>query len=103
VPSPRLASSPAYPVIKECAEAIARYNKAKLNYTNLEACIAAKVLVEGLKRTSPNPTRGSLMHALESMERYELGGYTVSFSSANHHGSHWVDLSILSRDQRFVH
>jgi ABC-type branched-subunit amino acid transport system substrate-binding protein len=103
VPSPRLATNPTYPVIRECADALTRAKKAKLNYTSLEACIAAKVLVEGLKRASPNPSRSTLLRALEGMDRYDAGGYTVTFSGTNHHGSHFVDLSILSRDKQFVH
>ena len=46
IPSPRPSNQVSVPVIRECAEALAAHSGAKLNYTTLESCIAAKALVE---------------------------------------------------------
>jgi branched-chain amino acid transport system substrate-binding protein len=89
------------PVIKECADAMKAAGVGELNYTNLEACIAAKVLVEGLRRAGKDPTRESLYKALASMDRYDAGGYPVSFSSPDRQGSHYVELSVISRNGQF--
>jgi branched-chain amino acid transport system substrate-binding protein len=89
------------PVVKECGEAIRKAGVAELNYTNLESCIAAKVLTEGLKRAGPNPGRESLYKALSSMSQYDAGGYIVNFGSDSRHGTHYVELSVISRGGQF--
>ena len=73
----------------------------KYSFTSLEGYIAAKVLVEGLKRAGKNPTRESLVDALAGMGKTDLGGFTVSYSPTNHNGSTFVDLTIISRAGTF--
>lgn len=79
--------------------------KAKLEdggYSGLEAYIAARILVEGLKRAGKAPTRASLIAALEGMKNYDLGGDIVSFTSDDHVGRRFVELTIVGRDGRFM-
>lgn len=102
VPSPRLSSQTSIPVVKECADALTALNGGKLNYTSLESCIAAKTLLLALKRAGNNPTRDSVLQAMGSLGRVDLGGFVLDFSAGNHHGSQWVDLTMLSRGNRFV-
>lgn len=73
----------------------------KYSFTSLEGYIAAKVLVEGLKRAGKNPTRESLVDALAGMGKTDLGGFTVSYSPTDHNGSTFVDLTIISRAGTF--
>ena len=73
----------------------------KYSFTSLEGYIAAKVLVEGLKRAGKNPTRESLVDGLASMGKVDLGGFTVNYSPTNHNGSNFVDLTIISRAGTF--
>ena len=75
----------------------------KYSFTSLEGYIAAKILVEGLKRSGKNPTRESLVDALAGMGKTDLGGFTVSYSPTNHNGSTFVDLTIISRAGTFKH
>lgn len=69
----------------------------KYSFTSLEGYLAAKVLVEGLKRAGKNPTRESLVDGLASMGKVDLGGFTVNYTPTNHNGSSYVDLTIISR------
>src|SRR3954464_3691232 len=85
------------PVVKECGEAIRKAGIAEFNYTNLESCIAAKVLTEALRRAGANPTRESLYKALGSMSGYDAGGYTLNFGPDNRHGTHYVELSVIGK------
>lgn len=101
VPTPRAMANANFTVVKDCADALAALNGAVLNYTTLESCIAAKVLVEGLRRAGPSVTRASLYKGLESVGRVDVGGFFVTFGPGNHHGSKWVDLSILSRGNTY--
>jgi len=68
------------------------------NYSSMEGYVAAKVFAEGLRRAGGNPTRESLVGALEGMQRYDVGGYMLSFNSQDHQGSNFVDLSMLTGD-----
>jgi ABC-type branched-subunit amino acid transport system substrate-binding protein len=79
----------------------AAFGKKEFSYTSLESYIAAKVLVEGLRRAGPQPTREKLLAALDTVSNYDVGGYLVSFSPSNHNGSSFVSLSILGRDLAF--
>lgn len=69
--------------------------QAVLNYTSLEGYIAARVLIEGLKR-SAGDGGAKLVAGLESMERVDLGGYEISFSPHSHHGSRFVNPGIVN-------
>jgi branched-chain amino acid transport system substrate-binding protein len=68
----------------------------------LEGFAGAKVLVEGLRRAGPQPTRQSLRDALEGMDNYNLGGISVSYSATNHTGLDFADISIINADGRFL-
>ena len=48
----------------ECGDAMKKAGIAELNYTNLESCIAAKVLVEAMRRAGREVTRESLYRSL---------------------------------------
>lgn len=98
VPPP---SKTTVPVIKECGEALKKSGVSELNYTNLEACIAAKVLVEALRRTGGDFSRESLYKALAGISHYDAGGYVVSFGGDSRQGSHYVELAVITRNGQF--
>jgi branched-chain amino acid transport system substrate-binding protein len=89
------------PVIKECGDAIRSAGVPELNYTNLEACIAAKVLVEGLRRAGRDPSRESLYKALANIGQYDAGGYVVKFTPDHRHGSSYVELAVINKAGQF--
>ena len=99
VPAPGKGS---IPVVREYQAAIqALKGKRELSFTMLESYIAAKVLVEGIRRAGPNPSREALLRSLDTLQGYDTGGYVVSFSPTNHNGSSFVDLTILGADLAF--
>ena len=102
IPSPRASNQVSIPLVKECSEALRALNGAKLNYTSLESCIAATTLVAAIKKAGPKPTRESILQAVGLLGRVDLGGYSLQYSPTNHHGSSWVELTMLSRGNRFV-
>ena len=102
IPAPRMANEVSLPVVHECADALKAYNGARLDYTALESCIAAKTLVLALHHAGPKPTREGLLHAMATLGRVDLGGYVMNFGPASRQGSNWVDLTILSRGDRYV-
>ena len=72
----------------------------KANFSSLEGYIAAKVLVEGLRRAPGKVTREGLIAGLESIDRQQFGGFEVSFSPRNHVASKFVELSMITGDGR---
>ncbi|MEO8060196.1 MAG: ABC transporter substrate-binding protein, partial [Burkholderiales bacterium] len=80
MPSPRASNQVSIPLVKECAEALHALNGAKLNYTSLESCIAAKTLVTALKKTGPKPTRESVLAAMGTLGRVDLGGFALNYA-----------------------
>ena len=93
VPAPRQRN---IPVVKECDDAwSAAGNKEAMSVTALESCIAAKVLVEGMRRSGKELTRASLHRALAALGRYDAGGYVVEFKPSFHHGGSYVSMALL--------
>lgn len=90
------------PVVRDYQKAMQRAGHTDYSFTSLEGYIAARVMVEGLRRAGRNLTRDGLISALESMNNHDAGGFAISFSPRNHNGSSYVDLTILSRNGRFV-
>lgn len=88
-------------VIREARELARALGSDEITPAMVEGFTAAKVLVEGLKRAGPNPTRDKLRVALETFKRVDLGGLEVSFSPTDHSGVDFVDLSIIGEDGRF--
>jgi len=92
------------PVVKEYQAAIEKQlGKKDFSFTSLEAYICAKVLAEGIRRAGATPTRESLLKALDSIRNYDVGGYVVDFSSTNHNGSKFVELTAISKGGRFAY
>ena len=89
------------PVVKEYQKAMAEA-KAEPGFGTLEGFIAAKVMVEGLRRAGRNLTRESFVRAMEGIQDYDAGGFKVSYGPGNRSGSKFVDLTIISKDQKFV-
>jgi len=59
-------------------------------------------MVEGLRRAGRNLTREGFVRAMESIHEYDVGGFKVSYGPGNRSGSQFVDLTIISKDQKFV-
>ena len=90
------------PVVREYTRLLKADGKSEPNFSSLEGFISAKVIVEGMRRAGKNLTRDGLIKALESMEPYDVGGFKVYYSPEDHRGSRYVDLTIISKDQKFV-
>jgi len=92
----------AVPVVKEYQELAHKAGFTDYNFSAMEGFLTAKVMVEGLRRAGKNPTREGLVDALEQMHDVDLGGFYVSYSSNNHAGSRFVDLTIIGRNGKFL-
>ncbi|HZG18383.1 MAG TPA: ABC transporter substrate-binding protein [Herbaspirillum sp.] len=92
------------PIVYEYQRAMTHTPGIDCNFTGLEGYIAARALVEGLRRAGPNLTREGLIRALESITpaNYEGGGFSLHFSRTDHSGSDFVDLTAIGAGGRFI-
>jgi ABC-type branched-subunit amino acid transport system substrate-binding protein len=90
-------------ITREYQEAVRRSNASgEFSYGGLEGYLTAKALVMGLRAAGRDPTRASLVRALEAAS-FDLGGVKVSYGPGEHQGSRFVDLSMVGRDGSFIH
>ena len=97
--------SPGKPIaaVRECAKALADFGiKQPMNTTHLEACFAAKVLAEGLRRVKKPLTASVLRESLANLGSYDLGGHTITFAPGAQHGSRFVELAMVTREGRMT-
>ena len=90
------------PGVREFRQALARFAPAVApSFIELEGYLGAKVIVEGLRRASPNITRERLIDALQSAP-IDIGiGAPLRYSKTEHQGSHQVWLTVI-RNQKIV-
>lgn len=63
------------------------YAVQRYSFISLEGYVNAKVIVEALQRTGPQPTRMAFRQALESLRNLDLGiGATLTFGPERHQG-----------------
>lgn len=93
--------SVATPLVKEALELAKAKGIDGVSPAMLEGIAAAKVLVEGLRRAGPNPTREKLVAALNTLRKFDLGGMELSYSPTDHTGLDFTDLSIIGADGKF--
>ncbi len=64
-----------------------KYVPELFNFRSLEGFVNAKVIVEGLRRAGPSPTRAGFRQALESLRNFDLGiGAPLTFGPERHQG-----------------
>ncbi|HKE42078.1 MAG TPA: ABC transporter substrate-binding protein [Casimicrobiaceae bacterium] len=91
------------PIVKEYQQLLeASTGKQEYSFTSLEGFIAAKVLVEGLRRTGNDLTREKFIAAMETMRDVDFGGFYVTFTPTNHNGSKFVELTVIGKDEKFL-
>lgn len=70
------------------------------NYSGMEGFVAAKVLVEALRRAGRGATREGFIDAIEGMKNLNLGGFPLDFGPQKHTGARFVELTLLTEDGR---
>ena len=67
----------------------------RFGFTSLEGFLAARLITEALERAGEDPTRKSLVAALESIEDLDIGGFRVQMGPEDHQASDFVELTFL--------
>jgi ABC-type branched-subunit amino acid transport system substrate-binding protein len=84
------------PVVAEYQKLMRRQSPmVSFSFTSLEGFLAARLATEGLQRAGRNPTRQSLVQALESIRNLDIGGMTLNLGPKDHQASDNVELTFL--------
>lgn len=67
-----------------------------VSYSMMEGYVAAKVIVEVLRRLRNVGNPDAMLNAIENLGRVDLGGFAVHFAPGGRTGSQFVELSIIS-------
>ncbi|PAK13264.1 amino acid ABC transporter substrate-binding protein [Burkholderia ubonensis] len=87
-------------VIRDCTRLIERYfPEERAGVASLEGCIDAKIMLIGLERAGPSPTRAALIQALESIRHLDLGGLVADLGTDNHQALNAVFLTEIAHGQ----
>ena len=89
-------------ITKEFLDLIKGNKEVAPSYSSMEGFIAAKVLVEGLRRAGKQPTREKLIAGLESMKAFDLGGIDVTYGPELRVGASYIDITIIGKNGKFV-
>ena len=85
-------------LVREYRALLAKHpSKAQPNYFSLEGYISGLVLIEGIRKAGPNPTRAKVLESLKKMPSQDLGGFFVKFDAANN-GSRFTELTVIGSD-----
>lgn len=91
------------PIVREHNMMMAKYQPGKtVSYASIESYIAAKVLVEAIKRSGGNPTREKVLQQLEKMDSYDVGGFKIGFSPTNRVGSRFVEITVIGQGGKLM-
>jgi ABC-type branched-subunit amino acid transport system substrate-binding protein len=100
VPSP---FKPTLPVARSYLKLLAQRDaKALPTFVELEGFINARLMVSVLRRIDGSASKESLVKALSSVGRTEIGGFAIDFEGRNRNGSQFVELTMLRRDGTFA-
>jgi branched-chain amino acid transport system substrate-binding protein len=72
------------------------------NSLHLEGFLAARVVVEALKKIQGAPTREAVISALNGINKTNIGGLTYDFSNGRREGSSFVQIGIIGAQGKLV-
>lgn len=73
-----------------------------VNYNSYGGYLGARFLIEALRRSAPAITSDNLIRTIQGIRNFDLGGIQLNFSPTNHHGTNWVEITIVGPDGKFM-
>jgi branched-chain amino acid transport system substrate-binding protein len=90
-------------VVRDYQAAMRAIGQQEFSLGSLESYVNTRVLAEGLERAGRDVTRAKLRTALGSVQKFDLGGFSVDYAAASPFvGSKYVDLGVLGAGGRFL-
>ena len=89
------------PLPKSFAAQMQRIGK-PIDYDHYLGYINGRVLIEGLRKAGNNLTPEGLTLGMEKLSKIDLGGFRLNYSPQNHHGSNFVEITIVGPGGKFI-
>ncbi len=89
-------------IVQEYQQVMKKMGVKNWSFASMGGFITAKVMVDGLRHAGRNLTRERLVEALETMGKLDYDGFTINYTKNNHLGHHYVELTVISKDGRFL-
>jgi len=90
-------------LVRDYQAAMRAIGQQEFSLGSLESYVNTRVLAEGLERAGRDVTRAKLRTALGSVQKFDLGGFSVDYAAASPFvGSKFVDLGVLGAGGRFL-
>ncbi|MFN3987008.1 MAG: ABC transporter substrate-binding protein [Rhodocyclaceae bacterium] len=99
---PRPRSSMDVPIAGAFARSAQAARSVAVNEASFEGYVAARLVVEALRRVEGPIGREQLVAALNGLGRFDLGGIPVDFSSSSGRVDRYVDLAVMGSDCRLM-
>ena len=81
----------------------ASYPNNEYTYESLESFIAARIIVEALKRAGPDLTREKFLQSIDNLNELDFGGYIITYDKQNREGSNWVELTMVGKNKKIIY
>jgi branched-chain amino acid transport system substrate-binding protein len=94
VPNP--AQGLVLPIVGQYQKAMRASGQTQFNHASLEGYIAARTLIEALRRSKEKPSAEAIKNSLNRFDKLSLGGYSLSYNPQVHLGSRFSDLTYLT-------
>jgi branched-chain amino acid transport system substrate-binding protein len=85
--------------------AVMTKEKLTVDYDHFFGYVNARVLIEGLKRAggAGKPVSpATLTSGMEAIGKFDLGGFPLNFGPTRHHGSNFVEITIVGPGGRYM-
>jgi len=89
------------PLPKAFAAQMQRIGK-PIDYDHYLGYINGRILIEGLRKAGGNLTPEGLTQGMEKLGKLDLGGFRLDYSPQNHHGSSYVEITIVGPGGKFI-
>lgn len=73
-----------------------------VDYDHFAGYINARVLLEGLKAAARDASPQAVTRGMQSLGALDLGGYVLHFAPGKHHGSDFVEITVVGPGGKFL-
>ena len=74
----------------------------EVGYDHMFGYVNMRILLEVIRRAGKQVTPATMLRAVEGMNKYDPGGFPVSFGPNKHHGSSFVEIAIVGPGGRWI-
>jgi ABC-type branched-subunit amino acid transport system substrate-binding protein len=92
---------PTTPLVKDYTAVMEKAGIA-IDYDHFFGYLNVRILLEGLRRAGKQVSSEGLVKAMEGMGKFDFGGYPLNYGPTKHHGSTFVEITIVGPGGRYM-